>query len=170
MRTPFVAVACDAGIRLRETQSKPHPRGAGNNPRVLAKYVREQGVLDLPLAIHIILSYTVLYSIMFWLAVFGWWREVLMLWLLPHYIASAMIIFFFAYLVHEPHEATDRYRDTNIFIFKNWGHKLITWAYCFQNYHLIHHLYPRIPFYRYPEVYDEVKPILEGEKSNIIEV
>lgn len=125
---------------------------------------------NLPLAIHIILSYTVLYSIMFWLAVFGWWREVLMLWLLPHYIASAMIIFFFAYLVHEPHEATDRYRDTNIFIFKNWGHKLITWAYCFQNYHLIHHLYPRIPFYRYPEVYDEVKPILEGEKSNIIEV
>ena len=122
---------------------------------------------NLKLAIHIITSYVVLYTIMGVIALMGYWREVLMLWFLPHYIASAMIIFFFAYLTHEPHQQTNRYADTNILLFKGWKHKLITWAYCFQNYHLIHHLYPRIPFYLYPTVYEDVKKILAEEKSPI---
>jgi N-acyl-D-amino-acid deacylase len=52
MREPWVAVASDSGIRMHETASKPHPRGAGNNPRVLGHYVRERGVVPLALAIH----------------------------------------------------------------------------------------------------------------------
>ncbi len=51
MKTPFIAVAADAGIRLRKTVSKPHPRGAGNNARVLGRYVRERKTLPLALAI-----------------------------------------------------------------------------------------------------------------------
>ncbi|MBI5852619.1 MAG: amidohydrolase family protein [Planctomycetes bacterium] len=38
--------------RLHRTADKPHPRGAGNNPRVLGRYVRERGVIPLELAIH----------------------------------------------------------------------------------------------------------------------
>lgn len=49
---PFVSIASDAGIRLHRTADKPHPRGAGNNPRVLGRYVRERGVIPLELAIH----------------------------------------------------------------------------------------------------------------------
>lgn len=52
MREPYVAVACDAGIRLRRTQSLPHPRGAGNNARMLARYVRKLGVVSLPQAVR----------------------------------------------------------------------------------------------------------------------
>jgi N-acyl-D-amino-acid deacylase len=52
MREPWIAIAADAGITSRTDAGKPHPRAAGNNPRVLARYVREKGVLDLPLAIH----------------------------------------------------------------------------------------------------------------------
>ena len=52
MREPFIAIASDSGIRLRQTTSLPHPRGAGNNPRVLARYVREREVLSLPLAVQ----------------------------------------------------------------------------------------------------------------------
>ncbi len=52
MRQPFVAVAADAGVRVLKSASKPHPRGSGNNPRVLGRYVRERGVLSLPLAVH----------------------------------------------------------------------------------------------------------------------
>lgn len=52
MREPFVAIASDSGIRLRKTTGLPHPRGAGNNPRVLARYVRERGILSLPLAVQ----------------------------------------------------------------------------------------------------------------------
>ena len=34
-----------------------------------------------PLTIHILVAYLILYSIAFWLSVFGWWREVLALWI-----------------------------------------------------------------------------------------
>lgn len=52
MRAPFVSVACDAGIRSDIGISKPHPRGSGNNARVLGYFVREKSVLGLPLAIQ----------------------------------------------------------------------------------------------------------------------
>ena len=40
--------------------------------------------------------YWLLYTIMFWLIMFGYWRELLALWVVPHILASALIIFFFA--------------------------------------------------------------------------
>lgn len=48
---PWIAVASDAGIRA-EGAGKPHPRGSGNNPRVLGRYVREHKTLSLELAVH----------------------------------------------------------------------------------------------------------------------
>src|SRR4249920_23452 len=68
-----------------------------------------------PLTIHIAVMYLILYGIALGLAVFGWWREVLALWIVPHILASALIIYFFAYLTHKPHEVHERYRDTNVF-------------------------------------------------------
>ena len=52
LREDWIAVASDAGLRQEGGPDKPHPRGAGNNPRVLGRYVRELQVLDLPTAIH----------------------------------------------------------------------------------------------------------------------
>ena len=75
------------------------------------------------------------------LSVLGYWREVLMLWIFPHILASALIIYFFAYLTHKPHEVHERYRDTNIFWVKGKiMEPIVNWLYMFQNFHLIHHL------------------------------
>ncbi|MFN8827053.1 MAG: N-acyl-D-amino-acid deacylase family protein [Planctomycetota bacterium] len=52
LREDWIAVASDAGLRGEGGVDKPHPRGAGNNPRVLGRYVRERGVLMLATAIH----------------------------------------------------------------------------------------------------------------------
>ena len=52
LRQDWIAIASDAGLRTEGGSDKPHPRGAGNNPRVLGRYVRERAVLDLPTAIH----------------------------------------------------------------------------------------------------------------------
>lgn len=52
MKAPFVCVACDAGIRTSRGVGKPHPRGGGNNARVLGRYVRDRKALSLPLAVH----------------------------------------------------------------------------------------------------------------------
>lgn len=46
----WIAIASDAGIRGDD--GKPHPRGSGNNARVLSEYVRERRVLSLPLAVR----------------------------------------------------------------------------------------------------------------------
>jgi N-acyl-D-amino-acid deacylase len=51
LREDWIAIASDAGVRAEAGAERPHPRGSGNNPRVLGKYVRDEGVLDLPTAI-----------------------------------------------------------------------------------------------------------------------
>jgi N-acyl-D-amino-acid deacylase len=51
MRHPNTMIACDSGLR-KFGSGVPHPRGYGNNARVLARYVRELKVLRLEDAIR----------------------------------------------------------------------------------------------------------------------
>jgi N-acyl-D-amino-acid deacylase len=51
MRHPNTMVACDSGLRKWQS-GVPHPRGYGNNARVLGRYVRELKVLRLEDAIR----------------------------------------------------------------------------------------------------------------------
>ncbi|AYY13632.1 D-aminoacylase [Actinobacteria bacterium YIM 96077] len=52
LRHPRVAVASDGWVMRPEGAGKPHPRNFGTFPRVLARYVRERGVLSLPEAVR----------------------------------------------------------------------------------------------------------------------
>jgi beta-carotene hydroxylase len=123
-----------------------------------------------PLTIHIVISYALFYGIAIGLAVMGYWREVLMLWIFPHILASALIIYFFAYLTHKPHEIHERYRDTNVFWVRGKIiEPIVNWLYMFQNFHLVHHLFPRIPFYLYDNAFRDLKPVLDREHAHIYE-
>ena len=51
MRHPHVGFASDSDV-LTEGRGVPHPRGYGNNARVLGEYVRERKVIPLPEAIR----------------------------------------------------------------------------------------------------------------------
>jgi N-acyl-D-amino-acid deacylase len=51
MRHPMVSIASDSGINVLG-QGVPHPRGYGDNPRVLGKFVREDKVITLEEAIR----------------------------------------------------------------------------------------------------------------------
>ena len=51
MRHPNTMIACDSGLR-KLGEGVPHPRGYGNNARVLGRYVRELNVLRLEDAIR----------------------------------------------------------------------------------------------------------------------
>jgi N-acyl-D-amino-acid deacylase len=51
LRHPNTMIACDSGLR-RFGEGVPHPRGYGNNARVLGRYVRELGVLRLEEAVR----------------------------------------------------------------------------------------------------------------------
>jgi N-acyl-D-amino-acid deacylase len=51
MRNPWVSIASDSGVLVPD-QGVPHPRGYGNNARVLGEYVRSRHVLSLEEAIR----------------------------------------------------------------------------------------------------------------------
>jgi N-acyl-D-amino-acid deacylase len=51
MQEPFTMIASDSGVRQQD-ESVPHPRGYGNNVRVLGHYVRELKVLTLEDAVR----------------------------------------------------------------------------------------------------------------------
>ena len=55
LRSPFVSICTDSGARAIDgplAGSKSHPRGWGTYPRILGKYVRDEHLLPLELAIH----------------------------------------------------------------------------------------------------------------------
>ena len=83
----------------------------------------------------------------------GYGLEVLLLWALPTRLALTFLAFSFDYLPHHPHGVTssqDRYRATSVFK-ELW----LTPLFLYQNYHLIHHLHPGVPFYQYGKVWKE---------------
>lgn len=83
----------------------------------------------------------------------GWMDEFLLYWFLPSRFAVFFLALAFDYLPHMPKKATqqeDPFQATN----NRMGHEwLLTPILLWQNYHLVHHLYPRAPFYRYIKIW-----------------
>lgn len=87
----------------------------------------------------------------------GYFLWVLLLWLIPARIATTWLALAFDFLPHYPHDvkaSENELRATHIKPNTTW---IMTPLFLCQNYHLIHHLYPRIPFYRYPWVWKVAK-------------
>ena len=70
------------------------------------------------------------------------------LWLLPLWLASALLVFAFDWLPHHPHEETARFTNTRA-IEGGWLFRILLLG---QDSHLTHHLWPKVPFYRYHTV------------------
>lgn len=51
-RQPFTMIASDAGVTDAASDSVPHPRGFGNNARVLGEYVRKRNLVSIEEAIR----------------------------------------------------------------------------------------------------------------------
>jgi len=91
----------------------------------------------------------------------GW--ELLVLWLLPAWLASGVLALVFDWLPHQPHADPGRYTNARVILAPGLP-LLMLW----QNYHLVHHLWPRVPFYRYGTVFAAMRPELEAEGSPIV--
>lgn len=86
----------------------------------------------------------------------------LLLWFLPTRIAVFILNVFFQWLPHHPFDNTERYRNTRISLWPGGTVLLLA-----QNLHLVHHLWPSVPFYNYPRLFRELKPVLVAERSRI---
>ena len=91
------------------------------------------------------------------LAFAGWLTYYLLLFFIPTRIAKFFIIWVFDYLPHYPHQTfatDDPFRSTSNRVGFEW---LLTPLFVYQNYHLVHHLYPTVPFYRYIKIWKAKK-------------
>lgn len=76
---------------------------------------------------------------------------VLFCWIIPARITTGLVTLVFSYLPHRPHAVTakeNRYQATRIMLAPGLSALFVC-----HNYHLIHHLYPGVPFYRYATIY-----------------
>lgn len=111
-----------------------------------------------------------LYNIVFYgaligLAWSGYAIEAALLWWLPRHIGLTYIQYYLSWAPHHPGTHQGRYRNTRSFrsILGNIGSLGM-------QYHVIHHLHPRIPLYRTPRAYWEMKPVLEARGARVDEL
>ena len=109
----------------------------------------------------------VLYQLFFYvfliaMAWSGFALEAALLWWLPQHIGSTYITFYLSWAPHHPADRQGRYKDT-----RGWRSKLGNVLTMGMQYHVIHHLYPRIPLMRTPRAYWEMKDVLEARGVRI---
>jgi fatty acid desaturase len=104
------------------------------------------------------------------IAVMAWFLpwETLFLWLIPSRFSLWMICLTFMYLPHYPHGVAAKdnpYQATTIRVGHEW---LLSPLLVCQNYHLVHHLYPTVPFYRYRRVWLARKDFHEAQNPAVV--
>jgi beta-carotene hydroxylase len=79
-------------------------------------------------------------------------------WFIPAGVVGLMLGLFFDYLPHRPHIERDRWKNARIY-----PSPVMNLLIMGQNYHLIHHLWPSIPWYQYQPAYHAVRPLLDAK-------
>lgn len=89
--------------------------------------------------------------------------------ILPIFLSSGWLAFVFDWLPHTPHdvpETEDPYQATVTREGAEWfWTPLLLW----QNYHLLHHLYPRVPFYRYARVWYAMRETFMDRGARVVD-
>jgi beta-carotene hydroxylase len=86
----------------------------------------------------------------------------LMLWFLPTRLGILLLNIFFQWLPHHPFDQTGRYLNTRVSLWPGGTVLLLQ-----QNLHLMHHLWPSVPFYNYAKLFQRLRPVLKVEGSRI---
>jgi beta-carotene hydroxylase len=81
-------------------------------------------------------------------------------WFTPALVVGLALGLFFDYLPHRPFHERSRWKNARVYP-NAWLNVLILG----QNYHLIHHLWPSIPWYKVQPAYYAVKPLLDAKGS-----
>ncbi|MEM8642321.1 MAG: beta-carotene hydroxylase [Cyanobacteria bacterium P01_G01_bin.54] len=91
---------------------------------------------------------------------FGFIGFVMNFWFVPALVVGITLGLFFDYLPHRPFQERDRWHNARIY-----ASPILNFLILGQNYHLIHHLWPSIPWYKYQAAYRVMQPLLEAKGS-----
>ena len=118
----------------------------------------EPGVFRLAEKIEVTLNLAVNFSICVIAYDLGYFHQCYFYWMLPSTFCHALLVFSFDFLPHFQHSITpteNRFKTTSNIETYPIFEPLLSLVLHYQNYHLIHHLYPTIPFYRYKAKWED---------------
>jgi beta-carotene hydroxylase len=87
---------------------------------------------------------------------------ILNFWFSPAAVVGLTLGLFFDYLPHRPHQERDRWKNARVY-----PSPILNLLIGGQNYHLIHHLWPSIPWYKYQPAYYAVEPLLQEKGCHL---
>jgi beta-carotene hydroxylase len=79
-------------------------------------------------------------------------------WFAPALMVGVTLGLFFDYLPHRPFHSRNRWHNARVY-----PGRLMNWLIMGQNYHLIHHLWPSIPWFEYRPAYHATRHILTAK-------
>jgi beta-carotene hydroxylase len=79
-------------------------------------------------------------------------------WFSPALVVGLALGLFFDYFPHRPFAERDRWKNARVY-----PSPILNLLIMGQNYHLIHHLWPSIPWYHYQRAYRETRPLLDAK-------
>jgi beta-carotene hydroxylase len=99
------------------------------------------------------------------LLVFAAWRfdflgYIFNFWFSPALVVGIALGLFFDYLPHRPFEERDRWKNARVY-----PSAVLNLLIMGQNYHLVHHLWPSVPWYKYKPTYEVMRPLLDEKGS-----
>ena len=103
------------------------------------------------------LTHTIMCTAVWSLVAAGHGAQVFALYVVPATIGRLLMGIFLSWLPHRPFATGDRYATATL----HRG-RLLAIASVGHSLHLIHHLWPRVPFYRYARLYRELAPVLHA--------
>lgn len=102
------------------------------------------------------LSRAFLFTVVFLGIHYGFIGFVMNFWFVPALVVGIALGLFFDYLPHRPFKERDRWKNARVY-----PGKVLNLLIFGQNYHLIHHLWPSIPWYKYERAYYATKSLLD---------
>ncbi|WP_299249212.1 fatty acid desaturase [uncultured Aquimarina sp.] len=127
--------------------------GAHSKKNAAMKSIRNESIVFLFILISILSTVIVL----------GYGDALFFVFILSALIAAPILAFSFDWLPHYPHNNLSKYHNTRVVTIPG-----LEFLSLYQSYHLIHHLYPRVPFYKYRSCFIAIEAEL-FEKQSIIE-
>ena len=102
----------------------------------------------------------IFFSIVFAAAHYQFLPFIFNCWFAPALMVGVTLGLFFDYLPHRPFQSRSRWHNARVY-----PGRLMNWLIMGQNYHLVHHLWPSIPWFEYQQAYWATKHILDARSS-----
>lgn len=109
-----------------------------------------------------LLMQLIFYGTLFACAWTGFALEAALLWWIPQHVSLAYNQLTLSWAPHHPGKGQGRYSNTRAF--RAMVGNILT---CGMQFHIIHHLHPRIPLYRTPKAYWQMRPVLEARGCDL---